>query len=119
MLSSSTASSSRDHHGDHIELPQSDDDDNDDDLPGDNVDLDDDQSEALGFLSEKSINHSFDEIGHHHHHHLNGLDDDFYDEQYEYEDGERVCSSGFRMLAISMTCVLIIATLALLLPGMD
>jgi hypothetical protein len=70
-----------------------------------NDDSDDDEgSEVMGFISSRSVDHFADEH-------------DF--EVFEEEESCRNSLNPFTMLACTMVCVLIIATLALLLPGMD
>jgi hypothetical protein len=60
----------------------------------------DDGSEVMGFISSHSVNHFTDDFG-------------------DYDEEEGRCLNPFTILGCTMFCVLIIATLALLLPGMD
>jgi hypothetical protein len=69
---------------------------------------DDEGSEVMGFISSRSVDHFSDD-----------LDDDDFDYGDHDEEEEGRCLNPFTILAGTMFCVLIIATLALLLPGMD
>jgi hypothetical protein len=93
-------------------LRDDDDDDDDDDnrvgIHGSGDD-NDEESSGLVFRTEPLTQDEFSGMSMEYH---NETEDD-----YDYEDEERMCSGSFRNLVLIMVCVLIFAVLAVLVPG--